>query len=403
MPGGPGSSATEDSPYIVNEFRKLRERRDIVFVDQRGTGGSSPLNCDFYNAADPQSYFGYFFPLEAVRKCRAQLEPQANLKLYTTTIAMDDMDEVRSALGYEQVNLIGASYGTRAVQTYLRAHEKHVRTVVLHGVAPTNQFMPRDFPQHTERALNGVVDECLANETCKSAFPELRTKVQKVLEILIKGPVSADVKQEPGGTVKVKLSRDLAAEAVRYMLYQPGAASRIPLLMNEAAKGNFSPLAAAALYYRKNIVATGSNGMYLSVTCAEDLPMIKAGEGEKNGVNTLLGDYRLRQQRAACDLWVRGEVASNYSDPTESKVPALILTGQWDPVTPPIYGDTAAKHLPNSLHVVVPHGGHGFNGLEGTACVTDLIVAFINGGTTNGLDASCVGNIKRKGFVLKLM
>jgi pimeloyl-ACP methyl ester carboxylesterase len=405
IPGGPGSSATEDAPYIANQFRKLRERRDIVFVDQRGTGESHPLNCEFFNINDPQSYFGYYFPLEAVRKCRAQLEPDANLKLYTTSIAMDDFEDVRAALGLDQINLIGTSYGTRAVQVYLRAHGRHVRTVVLHGVSPTNQSMPRDFPQHTERALNGVIDECSADEKCRSTFPELRADVKKVLATLIKSPVEVEVKR-PQGNSKVKLSRDLAGEAVRYMLYQAGAASRIPLLIHEAANGNFGPLADAALFYRMNIVATGSNGMYLSVTCAEDLPMIKAGEvGKnvgKNGANTFLGDYRLTQQRAACELWVRGNVPSNYSEPTRSKAPALIMTGEWDPVTPPVYGDTAAKYLPNSLHVVVPHGGHGFGGLDGTQCLDDLVVKFVNAGTTSGLDTSCVRNIKRKGFVLKL-
>jgi len=401
IPGGPGSSAAEEAPYVADMFRKLRERRDIVFVDQRGTGESHPLNCNLFNSADPQSYFGYYFPLEDVRKCRAQLEPEANLKLYTTPIAMDDFDDVRAALGVDQVNLIGGSYGTRAVQVYLRAHEKHVRTVVLHGVSPTNQFMPRDFPQHTERALNGVIDECLADEKCRSAFPELRTEVKKVLDTLMKGPVEVEVKRQQGSS-KVKLSRDLAGEAVRYMLYQPGAASRIPLLIHEAANGNFGPLADAALFYRMNIVATGSNGMYFSVTCAEDLPMIKPGEGEKNSANTFLGDYRLTQQRAACELWVRGNIPSNYSEPTRSKVPALILTGEWDPVTPPVYGDTAAKYLPNSLHIVVPHGGHGFGGLEGTQCLDDLIVKFVTAGTTTGLDTACVKNIKRRGFVLKL-
>ena len=200
----------------------------------------------------------------------------------------------------------------------------------------------------------------------------------------------------------VRLSRDLAAEAVRYMLYQAGAAARLPLLIHEASKGNFAPLAESAFFYRKNIVATGSNGMYLSVTCAEDLPMINGGEGEKNGVNTFLGDYRFRQQRAACDLWVRGDLPSNYAQPVRSKVPALILTGQWDPVTPPLYGDIAAKSLPNILHVVVPHGGHGFGGLNGIGCIDDLMIAFVNGGTTKGLDTACVKDIKRIDFVLKL-
>jgi pimeloyl-ACP methyl ester carboxylesterase len=186
------------------------------------------------------------------------------------------------------------------------------------------------------------------------------------------------------------------------MLYQAGAASRIPLFIHLAAQGNFTPLAEAALQYRQQIVASGSMGMYLSVTCAEDLPLIKPGEGERNGVNTFLGDYRLRQQRAACALWPRGKIPSNYTQPTRSDVPALILTGQWDPVTPPVYGDTVAKYLSHSLHVVVPHGGHGFNGLNGIDCINNLMDSFIERGTTKGLDTSCVNSISRRGFALKL-
>src|SRR6185295_258399 len=156
--------------------------------------------------------------------------------------------------------------------------------------------------------------------------------------------VAVDLKRPPNGeVVHLELSRDLEGEAVRYMLYQAGAASRIPLYLHLAAQGNLVPLAESALFYRQQIVATGSNGMYLSVTCAEDLPKIKSGEGERSGKNTFLGDYRLRQQREACALWPRGEIPKNYAEPTRSNVPALILTGQWDPVTPPLYGDTAAK------------------------------------------------------------
>jgi pimeloyl-ACP methyl ester carboxylesterase len=186
------------------------------------------------------------------------------------------------------------------------------------------------------------------------------------------------------------------------MLYSSGAASRAPLFLHLAAQGNFIPLAEAALFYRQRIVATGSNGMYLSVTCAEDLPRIKPGEGERNAAHTFLGDYRLRQQRAACALWPRGDIPKDYAEPTRAGMPALILTGRWDPVTPPVYGDMAAEHLPNSLHVVVPHGGHGFGGLDGLDCIRNLTTDFVNRGTTRGLDTSCVKNIRRKGFLLKL-
>lgn len=402
IPGGPGSSATEDAPGVAQVFAKIREHRDLVFVDQRGTGGSNPLNCDFFKPADLRSYLGEYFPLEDVRKCRKQLEPKANLKLYTTTIAADDLDDVRAALGYDQINLIGGSYGTRAAQVYLKLHPKSVRAVILHGVSPTNQFMPRDFPQHTERALNGVIAECGADEACRAAFPNLAAEVKSVLERLVRGPVDVQLKrQKAEESIVVSLSRNLVAEAIRYMLYQAGGASRIPLFIHQAAQGNFLPFAEAAIYYRQEIVATGSNGMYLSVTCAEDLPLIKAGEGERNGLNTFLGDYRLRQQRAACALWPQGKIPKDYAEPTRADVPALILTGEWDPVTPPVYGDTAAKHFSHSLHVIVPHGGHGFNGLNGLDCVDNLITSFIERGSTAGLDTACVKSIVRKGFLLK--
>src|SRR5215213_2175161 len=191
--GGPGSAATEDALGIAGAFANIREHRDLLFVDQRGTGKSHPLNCDFYNPADLQSYLGYFFPLEDVRKCRPQLEANADLKLYTTTIAMDDMDEVRAALGYEQINLFGGSYGTRAALTYLKRYPKRVRTAILQGVSPANSYLPSDFPLGNERALQGVIAECAADEDCHKAFPNLKEEAQSLLAQLIKGPVEVEI------------------------------------------------------------------------------------------------------------------------------------------------------------------------------------------------------------------
>ena len=400
--GGPGSAATEDAQGIALAFPQIREHRDLLFVDQRGTGKSHPLDCQMYNPSDLQSYLGYFLPLDDVRKCRTQLEPNADLKLYTTTIAMDDMDEVRAALGYDKINLFGGSYGTRAALTYLKRHPQHVRTAILHGVSPSNQYLPGDFPQSNERALQGIIAECGADDACNKAFPNLKDETESLLAQLIKGPVEVDVqKPKSSERVKVKLNRDLAAEAIRYMLYSPVPAGYVPLTIHLAAQGNFTPLAQAALRYRVNLVGTGSNGMYLSVTCAEDLPFIKPGEGERNAENTFLGDYRLRQQREACALWPRAEVEKDYAAPTRSDVPVLILTGELDPVTPPANGDAAARTLPNSLHVVVPHGAHGLGGLEGIDCIDHLIVEFVERGTTKGLDTACVKSIRRKPFPLK--
>ncbi len=404
--GGPGSSAVEDASDIAQLFAKVRERRDLLFIDQRGTGGSNPLNCELFKASDLQSYLGYFFPLDAVRQCREQLEPRANLALYTTLIAAEDLDEIRAALGYEQLNLFGASYGTRAALVYLRQHPKHVRTATLMGVAPTYQFMPRNFAQDMERALKGVMAECAADESCNRAFPKLRAETDAVLQQLLKGPVEVVVTRpgangSPPNRATVKLSRDLAAEAVRYMLYNPVAASQVPLFIHLAAQGDFGPLAEAALRYRRGIVSSGSNGLYLSITCAEDLPWIAPGDGERLAANTFLGDYRLQQQREACALWPRASIPADYREPVRSSAPVLILTGEWDPVTPPSNGEAAARHLTNSLHVIVPHGAHGFGGLEGIDCLERLSTEFIDRGTVKELDTSCVKKIRRKGFALK--
>jgi pimeloyl-ACP methyl ester carboxylesterase len=317
-----------------------------------------------FDKSDLQSYLGYFFPLEGVRKCRTELESKADLKLYTTTIAMDDMDEVRAALGYEKMNLFGGSYGTRAALTYLKRYPQRVRAAILQGVAPPNQYMPGDFPVVMERALQGVLAACAADEACNTAFPN--------------------------------------AEAIRYLLYNPVPATRVPATLHLAAQGNFIPLARTALWYRQNLVGSGSNGMYLSITCAEDLPWIKPGEGERLAANTFLGDYRLRQQREACALWPRADVERGYAEPVRADVPVLILTGEWDPVTPPANGDQIAKTLANSLHIVVPDGAHGLGGLEGMDCIDRTLTEFVARGTTKDIDTACVKSVRRKGFALKL-
>ena len=400
--GGPGSAATEDAPGIAQILAGVRQHRDLVFVDQRGTGKSNPLNCDLFDLADPQSFFGAFLPLEAVRKCRQQLEPKADLTLYTTNIAMDDIDDVRAALGYDQINLMGGSYGTRAALVYLRRHPKHVRAVVLHGVSPTNQFMPLNFAQDNERALQGILSECEADEACRKAFPEVKADAKRVLEQLLQSPAEVEVQiPNTSNRAKLKLNRNIAAEAIRYMLYSPGAASRVPLVLHRAAEGNYGPLATAAFRYRMFLVSTGSNGMYLSVTCAEDLPWVKAAEAEKLAANTFLGDYRARDQIAACELWPRGVVDKNYAEPVRSDKPVLIVTGEWDPVTPPAHGDAAAKTLSNSLHIVVPDGAHGLDSLENIDCLQGLITQFISRGAVKDMDTACVKSIRRRGFALQ--
>lgn len=404
IPGGPGESATELAPFVAEAYAGIRENRDILLVDQRGTGGSHPLNCEFFGPPEePQSYLGRFFPIEDVESCRTKLEPEADLTLYTTPLAMDDLDDVRAALGYDQLNLFGGSYGTRAVQVYLRRHGAHARTAVLHGATSTSAFIPLDLAPDAQRALDGLVEECLADEQCGGAFPDLRQEIESVFRQLEDGPVAVEVLNPNTGDIgEIQLSRDNVAEAVRYLLYGSGNAGKVPVYIHHAAQGDFTPLGEYALFERRFIVASGSNGMYLSVICAEDVPFIEPGEGERRAEGTFLGDYRVRDQRDACAVWRRGQVPEGYAEPVRSPVPTLILSGQLDPVTPPQYGDYVAGYLENSLHVVVPYGGHGFNGLEGIECIDGLVQEVVEQGSVDGLDTSCVQDIRRLPFPLSL-
>lgn len=400
--GGPGEAATEAAADLARDLAQIRRRRDILLIDQRGTGGSHPLPCPLFGPPEnPQSYLEDFFPPDAVRRCRRDLEADADLTLYTTPIAVDDIDDVRAALGASRVNIAGASYGTRVALVYLKRHSSHVRSVVLMGAVPTGARMPLAFARHAERALAGVLSECAQDARCRQAFPD-RGETRSVLEALGRSPARVSI-SGPGSPVPVTvtLSRDLAAEAIRYMLYQPAAARRIPAVVHRAATGDFAPLANLALHSRKDIVDGGSNGLYLSVTCAEDVPWIPPGEGERAAAGTFLGDYRLRQQRAACALWPRGRVPASYLRPVRSAVPVLILSGAWDPVTPPSEGAAVATRLSRSLHVVVPHGGHGFDGLQGADCIDRLVTAFVERGTVKDLDTGCVGRIQAPAFALE--
>src|SRR5262249_31325037 len=143
--GGPGDGATGMAAGAAAMFGGILKHRDLVFVDQRGTGASHGLRCDLYDPADPQSALGDFFPPEAVKRCRLELEKDTDLTQYTTSIAMADIDEVRNALGYDHVNLWGGSYGTRAALVYLREHAEHVRTATLMGVLPPTDPVPLHF------------------------------------------------------------------------------------------------------------------------------------------------------------------------------------------------------------------------------------------------------------------
>jgi pimeloyl-ACP methyl ester carboxylesterase len=394
LAGGPGQGASGLVNDRSDAQHMLRRVRDLVFADQRGTGASHPLNCRFYGPPDnAQSYFDAFLPLAKVKECRAELEKDTDLAQYTTAASVEDLDEIRAALGYDRINLIGGSYGTRLAMEYVRKHEDRVRAVILEGPVPPGARPPEHFGQLAQRALDGLLDECVTSTAC-AAFPDIKNEARAVFDRLRAGPVTATVTHPGHGEpARVTLTRDHVAEAIRYMTYTSRNAAAVPRDLHRAFTGDYSPLAQFLLQWR----ADGTfDGLYLSITCAEDVPFIAPDSAERDEP-TYLGSYRVREQRAACAEWPRGEVPDWHGKPVVASVPVLILSGTLDPVTPPANGDEIARTLSNSLHIRVPHGGHSPAGLAGTDCLSALKRDFIHRARTDGLDTGCVGRIARPG------
>jgi pimeloyl-ACP methyl ester carboxylesterase len=403
LAGGPGGAATDETAGVAQEFAKLREHRDFLLVDQRGTGGSHGLECDLYPGKDPQTALGSFFPLDRVRECRAELEKTSDLRMYTTAMAMDDLDDLRAALGYDRLDLFGGSYGTRAALTFLRRHPEHARVAVLEGVVPPSKALPLEFPRSAQEAIDRVFDDCAADADCHAAFPDLRGDLRKIVAQTTAKPVDVEILDpKTGEPVHVKLSRNLLGEALRYLMYVSFTGLYVPDLVHQAASGDFAPLAEFALTTRQQLVNGLGQGMYLSVTCAEDLPFITAAAAEREAANTFLGDYRYIQQRDACNEWRRGAVPKNTREPVRAQTPVLLISGSWDPVTPARDAAEAAATLPHSINIVVPTGGHGYNGVPGVdKCLDPITDAFVERGSTEGIDTACVGRLHHAPFPTK--
>ena len=293
----------------------LRRTRDIVLADQRGTGRSNGFECRFYGPpGDPQSYFQPFLPPDKVRVCRDELAVRADLTQYTTAASVEDLEEIRAALGFDRINVMGGSYGTRLAMEYVRKYEGRVRSVVLDGPVPTSVSMPEDFGMLAQQSLDALIDECAATPACAEAFPDIRAEARAVFERLKRGPVTALVAHPDGGRpAQVTLTRDHVGEAIRYMMYVSRFAGDVPRFIHEAARGNFEPIATFLIRHR---VSGTFEGLYLAITCTEDVPFVSDG-AEPRDEPTYLGSYRIREQRAACKDWPRGRRTGMARPPRE--------------------------------------------------------------------------------------
>jgi len=399
--GGPGEAISTEAGFLEKfqqELRKEGQDRDFVFIDQRGTGEPDRLGCDLggvRGASDLQSWLGEMFPVDAVRACRTELEKKYDLTLYTTDIAMDDVDDARAWLGYGKINLVGGSYGTRAAQTFLRRHPGSVRAVILDGVVPMDETLPLSHAAGGQRSLDLLLGWCEKDPACHGAFPDVRKDFQTILDRLAQGPVEVEIEHPvTHQKVQVKVSREIITDGIRWQLYTPEQGAALPRLIHEAAAGSFSPLAQAAVRSKVGLPDLLAMGMFFSVTCAEDIPFIDPAQIAARTAGSFLSDYRVRQQMAACAVWPRAKVPAGHQEAVRSSVPVLLISGERDPVTPPAFSERAVRSFTNGLRIVVPWGSHGGS----TDCVDGIQKAVLAKGTVKGIDTSCVAKIKMQPF-----
>ncbi len=424
--GGPGQSAIALAGRVMPLFQRLNNRRDIVFIDQRGTGRSAPLLCANDDALPLAERLDPDRAIARLRTCREKLQalPHGDLRRYTTVIATADAEAVRAALGAPQVNLVGGSYGSRAALDYLRQFPARVRRVVLDGVAPPDMALPRSLSLDTAAALEALFVDCAQDAACSRRHPKLRERWQTLLASLPARMSAVD--PATGITSTVTLRRETVAAAVRGPLYAPALAAALPFAIDEALAGRAAPLIglAGSLGGGTRALET-AEGMHFSVVCAEDMPRLDAppaidvmpsataeAAGQASGIRN--GDEAapaeaaeafsqafLRPYREVCSEWPRGEVPPAFYTLPRSTTPLLAFSGTLDPVTPPRHGERVVRALGavgsggKARHVVVANAGHGVFAVD---CTREVLQRFIDAESeadAMSVDASCLAGLPR--------
>ena len=376
--GGPGLADTKNATFYLTDGRAYSATRDVVLVDQRGTGGSNPLDCPELDAGD--AALEPMYPSGAVDACRKRLSKIADLTKYTTDEAVADLEAVRRALGYQSVDLVALSYGTTVALRYLAEAGSHVRSAVLLAAAPPFATPPRHHARSAQAALDRLFADCAADKACSTAYPNLRDELGRALDRL----------RTSGG-----VRPEVAMERLRTMLYSPAGARRVPSIIRRLADGDETALRSASSglnYYE---------GMYLSVTCSESMPWFDQAQAAKESRATSFGDYRIARQREACAHWPRARVGANFFAPIKSDVPVLFVSGERDPVTPASWARQASRGFTNGRQLTMPWSAHIFDGLTGIdTCFDPLILRFFETADARSLDATCLEAMAPPPFVL---
>ncbi len=392
--GGPGQAAVKLGHVAYQVLHKARREREIILVDQRGTGKSNPLNCHDKNKN--MSLAEKLVDQDSPKQMQACLQTlDAAPEHYTTPNAVADMEDVRAALGYDQLNLWGVSYGTRMALSYIRAYPQHVRSGVLDGVAPTAIKLPLHAGRDAQAALQRTIDDCMKVAGCKQLAPNLQQDLLQISAALEKAPVKISL-NNPATNEKTEVVMDqrMFVSSLRSILYRASYGSLLPLTVSEAKQGNFAPLIAQTTAFSTELEDSMSFGMFMSVICAEDVSFIRKEEIQ-GLANPLFHADMFDSLLKTCAMWPKGKIPPEHAAPVKSDVPVLILSGALDPATPPLWGDLVAKSLSRSKHVVAENLSHA---VSPHGCFPQLIADFFKAGNADKLDTECVKNIARPAF-----
>ncbi len=394
--GGPGQAASGFYAGYAPAFARVQRRHDLVLVDQRGTGDSGRLGCEMPSELELGA--PSIARLQALSSaCRAALPGRP--QFYTTSVAVRDLEAVRTALGAPQLSLYGVSYGTRVVLHYVRRHGEHVRAVVLDGALPPDASPEPRLTDHAAQALALNFARCRADAACAAAFTDPAATFEALRRGLVARPQLLQL-ADPTSGERRSLPFDASALAgtVRLASYSTMTAALLPYLVDRAAHGDYAPLAAQLLLFGAHLDTQLAYGMNLAVSCSEDLPQVAAADRVRAAAS-FLGVAPFEQLAALCSGWPAGLVDADLYAPLHAKMSALVLSGELDPVTPPAFGARAAAAFADRRHIVVPGQAHG---QLAVGCAPRLIAAFLEAGTTRGLDSRCLEQAAPPPFVIDL-
>ena len=385
--GGPGQSASESFHLIHPVLHALNRKRPLWILDQRGTGRSEPLRCD--QPVEQWIKLEDSTAIEFAQACRQALEAQGrDLRWYGTTEAIQDLEQLRLAMGAPRLNLIAGSYGTRVAQAYMRRYPGSVRTAVLDGVVPPGLALGQEHALNLERALDLQAAHCHSRPACAERFGSLRASLTQLMSLLQgREQVVTVASPRTGEPMEVPLSADTLAAVVRLFSYGRDSASLLPLVLDEARQGRPQMLASQAAILLDAMAEGIYHGMQLSVSCSEDMPRLRA---DPDDAQRVLGGALTHFMRLQCAQWPTKPIAADFHEPVRVDVPTLLLSGEWDPVTPPSYGDIVAAELPNARHLVLPGQGHI---VMRAGCMPELIEEFVSVASSQSLQAECLDSL----------